>query len=424
MTPAEIRACASAFLPSGATIDRLSVNMPDNARFDVVIGVPARDEAAVVQRCIASLAQSCNHASVRCLLVLVVNNTIDATHDLALVEAERLGLHSVIASICLPTEHAHVGHARGVTLDLAAELSDAQAALMTTDADTLVGLDWVKANLAEIENGAALVCGAISLDAEDDAGLSELMRANGAAEGRYLSKMWHLEALIDPAPRSVWPHHGGIGGASIAVSRDAYLAVGGLPRVACSEDRALLEEFRRHDLPIAFSSEASVLTSGRFAGRAPGGLAETLALRDHDPDAPLDVRAEPALAWHARLQARAVARFLHRQQIGMGAFARNLGLSPAQIELVCEEERFGSTWANLESSTFLRHRIRLRPRDIQTEEPILDSLLAAAEARNVELLTPASLAQRRNKDAGDNGCPVDVHAVFTQRDRTEGCSLP
>src|SRR6202012_2559711 len=97
-----------------------------------------------------------------------------------------------------------------------------------------------------------------------------------------------------------WPHHATISGATLGVSREAYCRVGGLPRVALGEDKALIALLSRQDARIRYSPTIHVITSGRTYGRAPGGVADTLAIRSKEPEAFCDEALEPFRTAFAR----------------------------------------------------------------------------------------------------------------------------
>ena len=87
---------------------------------------------------------------------------------------------------------------------------------------------------------------------------------------------------VDPAGglRSSDPvhQHDHVYGANLAVRADAYLAVGGFPAVPHGEDQALVDRLQLSGYRLLRTAQVTVRTSGRLAARAPGGLADRLAM--------------------------------------------------------------------------------------------------------------------------------------------------
>jgi hypothetical protein len=139
--------------------------------------------------------------------------------------------------------------------------------------------------------------------------------------------------LLDPLGHNPWPHHATISGASLGVRRTAYCRVGCLPRVALGEDKALIALLSREDARIRYSPSVHVITSGRTNGRAPGGVADTLAIRSKEPEAFCDAALEPFHTAFARALWRGRLRRLH----AAGRLARDhdwpaaLGLSACDV---------------------------------------------------------------------------------------------
>ena len=138
--------------------------------------------------------------------------------------------------------------------------------------------------------------------------------------------MTEIAALLDPLDYNPWPHHATISGATLAVTRDAYRRVGGLPSVPLGEDKAFVAKLSRYDARIRFCPRVEVTTSGRVYGRAPGGVADTLRLRSETPDAFCDEALEPLpVAIMRRQMAGPIAAALsfgaieHRTTIGAPA---------------------------------------------------------------------------------------------------------
>jgi hypothetical protein len=194
--------------------------------------------------------------------------------------------------------------------------------------------------------------GSIALDEEGDL-LPEALHRRGRLESDYEALLIELSALLDPLAHNPWPHHATISGASIAIKREAYLRVGGLPRVPLGEDKALIAELIRHDAKIRFCPNVRVTTSGRLDGRAPGGVADTLRLRSNDPGAFCDELLEPfrvaikRAKWRGRLRRLRSAGLLNDN----GAWARDLNIPAPDAQRICRAPSFGAAWSAIESQS-------------------------------------------------------------------------
>ncbi|WP_129338827.1 glycosyltransferase [Cellulomonas endophytica] len=238
----------------------------------VVVVVPARDEEALVDRCLASVTAACARLAaatgVGAEVLLVADGCTDAT-------AERARAHAVRV---LETPAAGVGAARalGAATGLAGSPAPAgRTWLLCTDADTWVPPDWALEHVALADAGADLVLGTVRPDPDD---LPE-----------RVVRLWR-STRVPGRP------NGHVHGANLGVRADAYAAVGGFAAVEGDEDVDLVARLRAlPDVRAVASDAVDVLTSGRRVGRTTGGYAGYLralavrALADERED-----RTEPA----------------------------------------------------------------------------------------------------------------------------------
>jgi hypothetical protein len=132
--------------------------------------------------------------------------------------------------------------------------------------------------------------------------------------------------------------------------------------VPLGEDKALIALLSREDARIRYCPTAHVITSGRTHGRAPGGVADTLAIRSKEPEAFCDDALEPfrtafdRALWRGRLRRLHAAGRLALDQ----DWAAELGLSACDVNDVIKEAPFGAAWNIIEdrSSLFARHLLR------------------------------------------------------------------
>jgi cellulose synthase/poly-beta-1,6-N-acetylglucosamine synthase-like glycosyltransferase len=335
-----------------------------------VVAIPVRDEEERLPACLRALAQQRDQLGqpipqtlVR--IVVFANNCTDQSASLARRLGECLSLDVRVVEARLPPATAHAGNARRAAMDLAeawlVEGGERDGVILTTDADSQVGTNWITENVAAFEAGAEAVLGRIDLDEEGDY-LPQALRQRGELEDAYERLLTELSSLLDPLEHNPWPHHATISGASLGITRAAYCRVGRLPRVPLGEDKALIALLSRQDARIRYCPTAYVITSGRTHGRAPGGVADTLAIRSKEPEAFCDDALEPfrtafdRALWRGRLRRLHAAGRLALDQ----DWAAELGLSACDVNDVIKEAPFGAAWNIIEdrSSLFARHLLR------------------------------------------------------------------
>ena len=271
-----------------------------------VVAIPVRNEADRIGACLAALSRQAGLAPGTLGVVLFLNACSDGTR--AVVDGLAGDLSFALRVVEGYSESPSAGWARRMAMDLALEwLSQAGRAdgvLLTSDADSRVGADWVALNVAALEAGADAVAGRIALDAHDAAALPDTLHARGRLEAAYEALLTEIGARLDPEPGNPWPCHWGRSGATIAVRASVYRAVGGMPEMACGEDRAFVDAVRAAGFVVRHAPDIEVVTSGRLDGRAAGGVAETIKRRCEQPEAPCDDRLE------------GLGRFLFRSLVG------------------------------------------------------------------------------------------------------------
>jgi cellulose synthase/poly-beta-1,6-N-acetylglucosamine synthase-like glycosyltransferase len=351
-----------------------------------VVAIPARDEEERLPACLRALSQQhdlCGHKispnSVR--VVLFANNCTDQTASLTRSLGVCWGLDIRIFEDTPPMEAAHAGAARRIAMDHAerwlAETGEVSGVIMTTDADSQVAPDWVVRNLAAIEAGADAVLGRIELDDEGKL-LPQPQHRRGKLEDTYEKLLAELSGRLDPVDCNPWPHHTTISGASLAIAREAYLAVGRLPAIPLGEDKALVASLARRDARIRYCPNVLTITSGRTHGRAPGGVADTLRLRADDPRALCDEALEPFdVAW-----ARAFWRGRMRRLHGIGllwetaVWADALAIPKGAADTLCRGAAFGSLWSAIETMSPVLARHPLRPSQLPAEIKVAKRVLS------------------------------------------------
>ena len=230
----------------------------------VAIGVPVRDEAALLPRLLAGLA-SLDLTGVAATACLFLDGCRDASGAIlraaALPMPLRIGLGEGRAQ-------PNAGRARAAAMTLAQE-SD-PIVLLSTDADSVPRGDWVQAALhalsvADVAAGRIVRGGAVDpLQARVE---------------RYWDRLHALRRQLDPVPWEEGGNHHG-GGANLAIRAEAYRALGGFRPLPAGEDALLLDDAARAGFRVRHDPAMVVETSARRQGRAAGGLAASLRALD------------------------------------------------------------------------------------------------------------------------------------------------
>jgi hypothetical protein len=363
-----------------------SSGRPAPLRPGFVVAIPVKDEEERLPACLRALAhqldrsgQPISPALVR--VVLFANNCTDQSASLGRSLGELWSLDIRVVEASLPTGAAHAGAARRAAMDLAeswlAERDETDGVILTTDADSQVAPSWIAENVAAFEGGADAVLGRIDLDGEGKL-LPEALHRRGALEGRYEQLLTELTWLLDPLEHNPWPHHSTISGATLGISRTAYCRVGRLPRVALGEDKALIAALLRQDARIRYSPTIRVTTSGRTHGRAPGGVADTLAIRSKEPEAFCDEALEPFHTAFARALWRGRLRRLHaagRLAVDQD-WAAKLKISSIDADDIAQSSAFGAAWSAIEDRSPVFARRLLRPAELPEQISIARRWLA------------------------------------------------
>lgn len=246
----------------------------------IAIALPLRNEEAELPACLAALDAAAAHAGAPVTLVAFANGCADGS--VAMLQSYRprhLALDWRSATLLPP--HAHAGWARRLALDAAAEHLGADGdLLLSTDADSRVASDWIVRTIAHANAGYAAVAGLALTTRADRAAMGGVAMRRMNALGRYAVLLAYLRSYARPRAQNPWydpwPRHGYAGGASIAVTLAAYRAIGGAPTPPIAEDRALFAAVAATGGAIRHAIDVRVFTSCRMAGRAPGGMADTL----------------------------------------------------------------------------------------------------------------------------------------------------
>lgn len=238
---------------------------------DVVVAIPAHDEADAIAACLESV--------VTALLVARAAGVVDRTRiavcahrcEDATADRSRDVLEGSPVEWSVSSERAQlpVGVVRTRLIDHAVRLAPAfppDCWVLSTDADTVVPTDWVTALLGTVRTtGADLVLGLAELDS---------WTADDLARQRY-------RAMLDAGIDEDQHHHAYA--ANLAVRWSVFDAVGGFPGTPHGEEHALAARVRASGGRVVSPLTPVVRTSARMPGRAAqglGALLERLAVGD------------------------------------------------------------------------------------------------------------------------------------------------
>ena len=372
--------------PWAGRVERWSAtrSMTPRPGTELVVAVPARDERERIVDCLSACARSVALSGLRASFVVLVNGSTDDTARRVSQWSARRHAPVTIVDIDFALALAHAGAARRLALEIACLGAHPDATVLTTDADAVPLPGWVAANARHLAAGAALVCGQALPMSREAARLPHRLERLARLEARYRRKAGELERLLDPDARTRRPGHDTASGASLAMRVRHLELVGGVPLVACGEDRELARTVRAAGLPVVHADDVAVEVSCRVRGRAAGGMADTLAYRLHESDPLCDEAVEAAGAIRERLARKALLRaaWPASPAARLTALAR-LGTDPGLARSLALEARFDAAWERYARAVLDPARRRLRFGELPTEHGRLDALLARARARPV-----------------------------------------
>lgn len=232
-----------------------------------VIAIPVRNEARRLPRLITALSRQDIFPSLFAAAFLFDGCSDESE---AVLETSRAGLGFQTFAARLPPAPPNAGRARRAACQHALNSAPNAPCLLTTDADTIPSPDWIRRNLAALDQ-ADVVAGRIEREKAEDLPLR-------CRQEVYCERLHRLRRYIDPIEYDPYPSHPSLGGASLAFRLGCYNSLGGFPPLVSGEDTALVTAARLQGWRVRHDRNVHVITSARTLGRAPGGLAGELAL--------------------------------------------------------------------------------------------------------------------------------------------------
>ncbi len=233
---------------------------------DVLVAIPAHDEADTIAGCLRSVIDSLRTAArvgaIRRARVAVAAHR--CSDDTARIAAAELTSARVDHRLRVVDRPSSVGVVRTElivdALTAGRGLNPRRTWIFSTDADTVVPANWVDHTLAiAAESGAELVAGLADLSG---------WSASSDAQARYAEL---LASGFSPDGR-----HSHVYAANLAVAAERFLEVGGFPDRPHGEEHGLLEAVRRSGGTVVQTTASRVRTSSRMPGRAEHGLGALL----------------------------------------------------------------------------------------------------------------------------------------------------
>jgi glycosyltransferase involved in cell wall biosynthesis len=214
----------------------------------MVIVVPVRNEAELLEGCLAAVAAAVRAAEgegLRCETRVVLDACTDGSRDIALASGFPI----------VECDAARVGIARALGAAAGMQAVDDVATervwLANTDADSRVPAHWLLHQL-QVARSADVYVGTVRPDFGD---LPAIQRDH-----------W---LRTHPPGRANRNTHG----ANLGVRAQTYVDAGGFAPIGEHEDVDLVARCRARGAVIVGDAAAEVITSGRAVGRTPGGYA-------------------------------------------------------------------------------------------------------------------------------------------------------
>jgi len=239
----------------------------------VVFAVPAKDEEDSIADCIAAFEGQRGEGGnpwpqSGYEVLILVNNTTDATVRCALAARRNPGIH--VVSTALPPELAHIGWARRLAMNWGsqrlAQNGQPEGVIVSTDADSRLSPDFVHELSQTFASPTVDAAGAsLALQGELPGGVFGHLNRYFSLEKALRSKA-QKQARIDLM-------HSHFTGAGFAVRQRVYEAVGGLTPFPYNEDKQFYYKLLQRDARIRMNDRLVVHTSARMTGRTEWGMA-------------------------------------------------------------------------------------------------------------------------------------------------------
>jgi len=220
----------------------------------IVVGIPAKDEATSIVACLASVTAAARHVAVPVHVIVVDDDSSDATAELARATLATAEANVAGQVLTLGCGAAGAARARAFDRGIAAAGRPDTTWLATTDADTVVGPDWLAHHLRWARAGLDGVAGLVEVD--------------------WRPEQATLAARFQAARRKLGCEEGHthVHGANLGLRATRWIEVGGCDERADGEDHELWRRLQATGARLHGATDLPVVTSSRLIGRAPAGF--------------------------------------------------------------------------------------------------------------------------------------------------------
>ncbi|WP_162236598.1 MULTISPECIES: glycosyltransferase [unclassified Sphingomonas] len=227
-------------------------------------------------------------------ICLMLDGCVDASADIALAYQGRSKHRVTIKQEERPSGNVGIARHRAMKLGLRA-LGIGEGLLLSTDADSTPGSDWLSAMLNALHRADVVVGKIVRVE-----GSANLLQNRVEA---YYDRMAVLRRRLDPVPWEAASVHHHVGGANIGIRAEVYRSLGGFAPLPNGEDARLIDDAARAGFRVRRDAACIVHTSARHVGRASGGLADVLrALKGAEAET-IQVAHPGDMVWQYRRQA-------------------------------------------------------------------------------------------------------------------------
>ncbi len=296
-----------------------------------VVCIPARNEAEHLPSTLDALAKAFGRLPGRGSsrlgeVIIALDGCTDDSRAIINARARTFPVNIRIVDVA-PHPVPHAGRVRRAAMEEGVRAFPLdEVVLFTTDADTRVHPDWLVNTLSHMNN-SDFVCGDIWRDNE----AGHVIRSPHEHHNQALHR---LRRHIDPvAHDSDDPHPQG-SGASLAMRRDTYIAIGGCPDMPSDEDVTMVRAARERGYRVRQPRDVSVLRSSRRNVRATGGPADDLFREDQDSARGQSIKLVDPRRYVAFYRHSAALRtaFAENDAETINAVAQRLQLDPLTVE--------------------------------------------------------------------------------------------
>lgn len=224
----------------------------------VIVAIPARNEEALLGRCLSSVAQAVEALhGVRPGLPVDTVVALDGCTDRSGAVAAQAGAHSIVLHDVGvgTTRDAAISHGLSLGGSGPVTASEHHIWVACTDADSVVGSTWLIRHITWAESGMDLVIGSVE--------------PHGPVTPAVLAA-WHSQHRLGEGH----PH---VHGANLGIRAHTWRAVGGFGAPTVGEDVALVARVKAQSTRWVATDTTRVATSARLRGRVTGGFADYLS---------------------------------------------------------------------------------------------------------------------------------------------------